>query len=330
MTLLKKLTIGTAMTAMAFAGATGAHAQTMDNGAMMDNGGEMMNSTMTTPTMMPTLVSGTVQNYYVDRAGYVSAMGVMTADGVKVVRFAPSMAQRITALYPVGTTASVYVTSQMMDTVTSYDLAGVGTEMPTPTSMMMPSNINPVDVLKSTPYIMIGAKEENFSGKLTGYVSDPDNGEILGIVLDNKTLLRVPMQNRLVQASTSPTGITPLFDGADIVARGYKEVPLYGVISPFESRVAASSISVNGEALGPLGFGKVMSSRKPLFGFNINFLGGKAPKDLSMETNSMGYMPYNMMNTGTMATDGTMTTDGTMNNSGTMMNNDGAMMNNGM
>lgn len=329
MTLLKKLTIGTAMTAMAFAGATGAHAQAMDNATMATpDSGTMMNSTMAMPTMTPTLVSGTVQTYYVDRAGYVSAMDVMAADGVKTVRFAPSMAQRIIALYPVGTSASVYITSQMMGKMTSYDLAGTGPDMPTPTSMMMPSNIDPVDVLKSTPYIMIGAKEESFSGKLTGYVSDPANGEVLGIVLDNKTLVRVPMQNRLVQASTSPTGITPLFDGADVLVRGYKEVPLYGVVSPFESRVAASSISVNGETLGPLGFGKIMSSRKPLLGFNINFLGGKGAKDMSMETNSMGYMPYNMAgNTDQSA----MTNTGAMQNSG--MNtgaNTGAMMNNGM
>ena len=324
MTLFKKLTIATAMTALAVAGATGAQAQTMDNGATTTDSGTMMNSTMATPTMAPTLVSGTVQNYYVDRAGYVSAMDVTTADGVKMVRFAPAMAQRIIALYPVGSSASVYVTSQMMGKMTAYDLAGVGPDMPTPTSMMMPSNIDAVDILKATPYIMIGAKEETFSGKLTGYVSDPANGEILGIVLDNKTLVRVPMQNRLVQASTSPTGITPLFANADVIARGYKEVPLYGVVSPFESRVAASGISVNGETLGPLGFGKVMSSRKPLLGFDLNFLGGKAPKDLSMESNSMGYMPYNMAgNTDQSA----MTNEGAMQNSGM---NTGATTNSGM
>ena len=232
----------------------------------MMNNGSMMNSTMTSPTMMPTLVSGTVQNYYVDRAGYVSAMDVMTADGVKMVRFAPSMAQRVTALYPVGSSASVYVTSRMMGKMTSYDLAGTGPDMPTPTSMMMPMDINPVDVLKAVPYTTIGAKEETISGKLTGYVSDPANGEVLGIVVDNKTLVRVPMQNRLVQASTSPTGITPLFAGSYVVARGYKEVPLYGVVSPFESRIAASSISVNGASLGPLGFGKIMSSAQAFVG----------------------------------------------------------------
>ncbi len=315
MTLLKKLTIGTAMTAMAFAGATGA--QAMDD-MKMDNG-SMMNSTMTTPTMMPMLVSGTVQNYYVDRAGYVSAMDVQTADGLKMVRFSPSMAQRVTALYPVGSSASVYVTSSMMGKMTNYDLAGVGPDMPTPSTMMMPANISPIDVLKSTPYIQIGSKEKSFSGKLTGYLSDPMNGEVLGIVLDNKTLVRIPAMNRLVQASTSPTGITPLFANSDIVVRGYEESPLYGVVSPFESRVAASSISVNGQSLGPLGFGKVMSSRKPLLGFDVDFLGAKSPKNLATDSNSMGYMPYNTTNN--MA--------GGMDN-GTMMNNSGTMMNNGM
>ena len=344
MTLLKKLTIGTAMTAMAVAGATGAQAMDDMNGTMM-NDGAMMNSTMTSPTMMPMLVSGTVQNYYVDRAGYVSAMDVMTADGVKMVRFAPSMAQRVTALYPVGSSASVYVTSGMMGNMATYDLAGTGPDMPTPTSMMMPSNINSVDVLKSTPYITMGAEVKEYRGMLTGYVSDPANGEVLGIILDNKTLVRVPAQNRLVQASTSPSGITPLFQNAYVVARGYKEVPLYGVVSPFEDRIAATGISVNGESLGPLGFGKVMSSRKPLLGFNVNFLGGKAPKDMSMSANSMGYMPYNMsmntnqsamtnegamMNSGAMMDNGTMNNNGTMMDNGTMMNNNGTMMTPGM
>ena len=340
MTLLKKLTIGTAMTAMAFAGATGAQAQmdnsntAMDNSnTAMDNDGAMMNSTstMTTPSMMPTLVSGTVQNYYVDRAGYVSAMDVQTADGARMVRFAPSMAQRVTSLYPVGSSASVYVTSRMMGEMTSYDLAGVGPDMPTPSTMMMPSNVDPIDVLKAMPYVQLGAKEMGVSGKLTGYIADPMSGEILGIVLDEKTLVRIPMQNRLVQASVSPTGITPLFADSDVAVRGYEESPLYGVVSPFEKRIAASSISVNGQPLGPLGFGKVMASRKPLLGFNINFLGGKAPKDLSMTTNSMGYTTYNMsgnMNSGMMDSNGTMMNNGTMMDNSTMMNSNGTMMDN--
>ena len=322
MTLLKKLTIGTAMAALAVAGATGAHAA--DDMKMDNDGGTMMNSTMTTPTMMPMLVSGTVQNYYVDRAGYVSAMDVMTSDGVRMVRFAPAMAQRITSLYPVGSSASVYVTSRMMGKMTSYDLAGTGPDMPTPTSMMMPMDVDAVDVLKATPYIQIGAKVEEFRGMLTGYIADPANGEVLGIILDDKTLVRIPMQNRLVQASTSPSGITPLFANAYVVARGYKEAPLYGVVSPFQQRIAATGISVNGETLGPLGFGKVMNSRKPLLGFNLNFFGGKAPKDMSMQSNSMGYMPYDMtMNTNQSA----MTNEGAMQNSGM---NTGATTNNGM
>ena len=334
MTLLKKLTIGTTMTALALAASTGA--QAMDD-MPMNNSGTMMNgtmdSTMAMPTMTPTLVSGTVQNYYVDRAGYVSAMDVMTADGVRMVRFSPSMAQRVTALYPVGSSASVYVTSRMMGTMTSYDLAGVGPEMPTPSSMMMPSDIDPIDVLKAVPYIQLGAKEMGVKGKISGYIADPKNGEVLGIVLDDKTLVRIPAQNRLVQASTSPTGITPLFAGADVAVRGYEESPLYGVVSPFEKRIAASSISVNGMPLGPLGFGKIMSSRKPLLGFNINFLGGKAPKDLSMSTNSMGYTTYTMptnMTGGMMDNSGAMMNSGTMPSDGTMMNNSGTMMNNGM
>ena len=149
----------------------------------------------------------------------------MTADGVRMVRFAPSMAQRVTSLYPVGSSASVYVTSRMMGTMTSYDLAGVGPDMPTPSSMMMPMDINPVDVLKGTPYIQMGAKEKGYKGKLIGYISDPMSGEVLGIVLDEKTLVRVPMQNRLIQASTSPTGVAPIIRGCRSCGARLRRVP---------------------------------------------------------------------------------------------------------
>ena len=323
MTLLKKLTITTAMASLAFVGATSAQAMddmkdgtmtgtdsTMMTGTM--NGGTMMNDNMTTPTMMPTLVSGTVQRYYIDRAGYVSAMDVQTADGVRMVRFMPSMAQRVTTLYPVGSTANVYVTSRMMGKMTSYDMAGTGPDMPTPSEMMMPSDIDAIDILKAQPYVMLGAKSKTYIGNLTGYIADPLSGEVLAIVLDKDTLVRVPRENRLVKASVSPAGITPLFKGASVVVKGYDEAPLYGIVTPFSKRVAATGISVNGQTLGPLGFGKIQAKRKPLLGFNLNFFGGSAPEDLSSDSSQMGYMSYDMPA------------------NSTMMNSDGTMMNNGM
>lgn len=250
-----------------------------------------MTGSMAMPPAPPMPVSGTVLRYYVDRAGFVSAMDVQTTDGVKMVRFSPSMAQRLTGTYPVGSQISGYATSSGMGTMMNYDLAGLGTDMPTPTTMMMPMGVSDLDVLRGTPYVMLGGKSMRTFGKLTGYIPDPATGEILAIILNKDTLVRVPMNNRLPQASMAPEGVTPLFKDADVVAYGYEEAPRYGVVSPYAKRIVATGISVNGRTLGPFGFGTVSSDPKgTLLKFNLNFFGGHAPKMASAD--NMGYSPY--------------------------------------
>ncbi|HEX8465431.1 MAG TPA: hypothetical protein VF627_12515 [Abditibacterium sp.] len=264
-----------------------------------------MDASMMTP--MP--VSGTVLRYYVDRSGFVTAMDVQTADGIRMVRFSPSLAQTLTSTFPVGSTASVYVTSSMAGGMTRYDLAGMGSTMPAPTSMMMPAMVSDLDILRAQPFTTIGAKSMMYSGRLTGFISDPKTGEVLAIVLDDKTLLRIPAENRLLQASTSPEGVTGLFAGGDVVAYGVPEAPRYGAVSPYAERVIATGISINGRPLGPFGFGRVPTGkRSTLLGLNIPFFGGKSPDDATAMGNastpeevsamSQGYSPY--MAPGTM------------------------------
>ncbi|RYX82588.1 hypothetical protein EON83_18630 [bacterium] len=257
-------------------GATSAQAQT---------------STTMTATATPMPVSGTVLRYYVDRAGFVSAMDVQATDGVKMVRFSPSMAQRLTGTYPVGSQIAAYVTSSGMGTMTSYDLAGMGTDMPAPGMMMSPMSVTDLDVLRSWPYIMIGSKSMRTLGKLTGYVPDPTTGEVLAIILDNTTLVRVPVNNRLPQTSPAPEGVIPMFKNSDVVAYGYEEAPRYGAVSPYSKRIVATGISVAGRTLGPFGFGKVMPTNKgTLLGFNLNFFGGAAPREV--QAADSGYSTY--------------------------------------
>jgi len=251
------------------------------------------NQGMTASTMAPMPVSGTVQRYYVDRTGFVTAMDVQTADGVRMVRFSPSMASSLTSMYPVGSTASVFVTSSTMGNMTRYDLAGTGTNMPAPTAMYQPMMVSDLDVLKAEPYVMIGAKSQLYSGKVTGAISDPKSGEVLAIILDDKTMLRIPREFRHVPASYSPEGVTPLFKGSYVAAYGVPEAPRYGAVSPFAERVAATSISVNGMPLGPLGFGHLQQDKTDtLFGFNIPFFGGGTPIDTNLTATQQGYTPY--------------------------------------
>jgi len=273
------------LVAGALALSTGAQAQTMDAPPPM--GGPAM----ATPPMAPMPVSGTVLRYYVDRAGFVSAMDVQAADGVKMVRFSPAMAQRLTGTYPVGSQISAYVTSSGMGSMTSYGLAGTGTDMPTPTTMMMPSSVTDLDVLRSAPYVTLGGKSMRTIGKLTGYIPDPQTGQVLAIILDKDTIVRVPANNRIPQASMAPEGVTPLFKNSDVVAYGYEESPRYGIVSPFAKRIVATGISVNGRTLGPFGFGTVMPGKKgTLLGFNLNFFGGSSPEEV--QANNMGYSTY--------------------------------------
>src|SRR4028118_1026068 len=89
-----------------------------------------MDTTTTGTTMsmsQPTLVTGTVLRYYVDRAGYVTAMDVQTAEGVQFVRFSPGMGTRLYNTYPVGGTASVYV---MGSPTSRWDVVSVGATAP--------------------------------------------------------------------------------------------------------------------------------------------------------------------------------------------------------
>lgn len=304
-----------------------AHAQTTDStgtttpmdSTTMQSGTTMQGGMMQGNMMTPTAVSGTVLRYYVDRSGFVSAMDVQTADGVRMVRFAPQMAQNLTTMYPVGATANVYVTSSMSGGMTNYYLAGMGSEMPMPSSMMMPMTVTDLDVLKSEPFVMLGSKSMRVSGMLDGYVSD-ERGEVLAIVLKNdmgSTLVRVPRENRLVGSSMASSSVVPLIKGASVVAYGMMEAPRFGVVSPYTNRVVASGISVGGQTLGPLGFGRVMSGGKgTLLGFNVNLggaVGGTSPEEV--QAGQMGYSTYSMPgSTGMMPATGTGTTDGAMGN----------------
>jgi len=309
---MKLFTLGMAAGALALS-TLGAHAQTTDSGAMAGDGKTMGDKSMTGDKMMgddksmsggkmmgddkmmgmmsaPSPVSGTVTRYYVDRAGFVSAMDVQTAEGTRLVRFSPSMGQRLTTSFPVGSQISGFVSSSGKGSMMNYDLVSTGDKEPAPGMMMgmMGGSASDLDTLRAPAYTTLGAKETSVSGKLTGYVAEPLSGEVLAIILDNSTLVRVPQQSRLAQASTAPQGVTDLLKGAIVDARGVDEAPRYGAVSPYTRRIVASGISVDGRNLGTFGFGRVKESTPTIFNFNL--FGGMAPKRVGMMDG--GYMPY--------------------------------------
>jgi len=333
--LSKSLVCGVAMSLLALAPVV-ANAQ----GDMMNKGADSAGMKSDSSMMTPMMVSGTVLRYYSDRSGYVTAMDVQTADGVKFVRFSPGMGQRLYSTYPVGGTANVYVaqSSGMM----SPTVVGVGGTMPSPGMMSMSDVPSDVDVLNSEPYIMSGAKLVTMRGSLRDIITN-DQGEVVGLVIKSKsmmgkdmmgkemmgkdmsasmpmdssastsmammpammpgmTLVRVPREFRQIAPGYAGTErVAPLFKGADIEVTGYPEAPRYGVLSTFGNRIAARALVVNARAVGAVGIQRMSMGKHSLFR-NVN-IGGAGRSAEEMKASSMGYSTYGMNG----ATNDTMT-----------------------
>lgn len=147
----------------------------------MSGSGSTSGSGSMAMSMEPTMVTGTVQRYYTDRSGFVTAMDVQTADGTRMVRFAPGMAQRLYSTYPVGGQISGTVQPSMSMGMSRYDMVAMGDQMPA-AGMMKPSMVSDVETLRAAPFIVAGSSLVQFKGKLASVISD-DMGEVLALVL---------------------------------------------------------------------------------------------------------------------------------------------------
>ncbi|HEX8550264.1 MAG TPA: hypothetical protein VF681_01785 [Abditibacteriaceae bacterium] len=274
----------------------------------------MMSTTTTTTmsndaSMTPMAVTGTVVRYYVDRAGYVSAMDIQTANGIEMVRFSPGMGNRLYNTYPVGGQASVYVVGSP---TTRWDVVGMGATAPT--TMMAPQMLSDVQLLDSEPYILAGTKLVTKSGKLSDLIVN-DQGEVVGMILDNSMLVRVPREVRNIAPGAAGTErVAGLFKGADVEVTGYPEAPRYGVLSSFTDRIAANALVVNGRAVGSIGV-PMMSREMTESVFNVN-VGGTDRTAEELRAQGMGYTTYMPMSSGAGMTNGTMS--GGMTSGGTM------------
>jgi len=249
-------------------------------------GGTTMNGGMASTE--PTMASGSVVRYYVDRSGYVTAMDIQTANGVQMVHFAPNMGQRLYTTYPVGGNINVWVTPSAMGTG-HWNAVGVGENRPT--TFMDAYNVSAVDLLQAEPYILTGAKMTTIKGNLSRMIVS-NTGEVLGLVLDNQAVIRVPRELRQIAPGYAGSeSITPLFKGASVMATGYPEAPRYGVLSPYGSRLIANTITVNGRAVGALGV-PMMSSEEERAVFKAD-LGGTTMSNEEMAAMNMGYQVYN-------------------------------------
>jgi len=257
------------------------------------NAQDTMTTTTTTsettmaPSMEPTLVNGQVVRYYVDRSGYVTAMDVQTPTGIQMVHFAPNMGQRLYSTYPVGGQIAVWVSPSMMGTG-HWNAVGVGTARPA--TFMQPYTVSDIDALDADPYIIAGSKMTEVKGYLSRIIVGP-TGEVLALVLNNDTLVRVPREFRHIAPGYAGSDrITPLFKGAHVRAVGYVEAPMYGVLSPYITRIAPNAIEVNGRSVGALGVPMMTKDQqRTLIKTDI---GGNTMSNEEMAAMGMGYHTY--------------------------------------
>ncbi|MDQ3814985.1 MAG: hypothetical protein M3347_13660 [Armatimonadota bacterium] len=325
---------------------------TMGTMGTMGATGSTTGSTDTSMSMssQPVQASGTVERYYTDRSGYVTAADIRTAEGTQMVHFAPGMGTRLQTAYPVGGTAQVWVTPSGMGSG-HWNVVGWGATMPA-SGFNAPYTATDIDMLEGEPYIVAGTKMVTVSGKLSNTITD-DMGNVLALVLDARngggnagimmpgtmpgtggmaghmwgssgylgsipvsgpTFIRVPREFRNLNpnAGGNPR-ITALYKGAFVEATGYPEAPMYGVVSIYPNRVAANAISVDGESVAYGGIAPMHKRGKPLIGLNINLplMGSARPAPES--STHMGYTPYDPggMGTTTESTSGMTPTTGT-------------------
>jgi hypothetical protein len=287
-------------------------------------------------------------------------MDVQTANGTDMVRFAPGMGQRIYSTYPVGGQASVWVMGSPYGMgSTRWDVVGMGNTMPA--SMMTPYMVRDVDLLSAEPYISAGAKLVTLSGNLKRFITG-NNGEVLGIVLSHPemskmmnrhlkdakmntpspssttagnmmasdmsmmggdVLVRVPREERQIDPGAAGTvRRAGLFRGADVEVTGYPEAPLYGVMSIYPQRIAATAIVVNGREVGAVGFPRMMRmGHDTLIGFDLGGTGKThktwTPEEMSaMRSGYNTYDPSMMNGSGTMGTDSGSASGGSVSGTG--------------
>jgi len=252
-------------------------------------GGTMMSGT-------PTQVSGTVLRYYVDRSGYVTAMDIQTAEGVRFVRFSPSMGQRLYTTYPVGSQASVWVAGGPGG---RWDIVGMGPTAPASGVTVMPYRVTDVELLDAEPYVLIGQDLVRRSGRLRNVIVN-DEGEVVGLVLNNNVLVRVTRHFRHIAPGHAGTErVTPLFRGARVEVTGYPEAPRYGAMSTFAERIIASALVINDRAVGTIGI-PMMTRMEAGVLFGGVDIGGPSVSADELRARQMGYEVYSPGAPGTM------------------------------
>lgn len=133
----------------------------------------------------PMMVNGKVNNYWTDSSGYVTAVDVQTANGPAVIRFAPGQSMRTMQMYPVGSTADLWVKGSMENGVQRWDLVGMGATQPS--SWYPTYGSSSLSSLMAMPYVAGDPVIMSVAGKLKKVIVN-DAGQVAGLVVETTWL----------------------------------------------------------------------------------------------------------------------------------------------
>jgi hypothetical protein len=209
----------------------------------------------------PVQISGTVEKYYTDRSGLVTAMDLSTGTmGVQKVRFAPSWASRLWQDHPTGSTLDGWIV-QGNDGI--YNLVSIGADRP---NRFLTNDFHTgTERLQSTPWIWRDSKSETVTGELNKVIIS-EKGEVLALELKDGTLVRVPrtVKNQEEGARGSKHE-AQLFKGAEVTAWGPQVWNARGDISIYGQRIATTGLSINGKTVSAIGI-QSFNPNSALFG----------------------------------------------------------------
>lgn len=244
-------------------------------------------SSSTKQAESPMQVSGTVEKYYTDRSGLVTAMDLSTSTmGAQKVRFASSWASRLWHDNPVGSKLDGWVVKSK-DGI--FNLVAIGADRP---NRFLTNNFHTGrELLLSTAWIGGNGKTETVTGELNKVIVSRWS-EVLALELKDGTLILIPPtvknQEGARRTTTANTITGSLFKGAEVTAWGYQVWNARGDISIYGQRIAATGISINGKTISAIGIqnmrtGPSLMGPNPILDPIRGDYGDFSPFDASMQ-----------------------------------------------
>jgi len=222
----------------------------------------------------PVQISGTVRQYFTNRAGYVTALNLETASGTEQVRFAPSWAKRLLDHHAVGEKLDGWVIPHHKKGETWNDLVSLGAERPQ--RFLTDKFHSGAQKLDDGSWVWKKSKNVRITGQLDKVVIN-DKGDVLALVLNNGALIRVPRTVRNEELGAAGTdAIAPLFKNVDVTAWGPREWQARGDVSLYNQYLATDGISINGRPVSAIGIPRFPVNGQTLSSWNINPIGAQA------------------------------------------------------